>query len=101
MSSARFEGKTIAVLGPRLCSGIRFAVSWVGYSLGGRTMSAYDKKDEMRRGQAVSPAEDMPKQGDHYRCQSCGMEFEVVVSCGCDDPQQVRLECCDRPMARV
>jgi len=64
-------------------------------------MSAHDKKDEMRRGQAVSTTEDMPKQGDHYRCQRCGMEFEVVVSCGCDDPQHVRFECCDRPMARV
>ncbi|HEY2892666.1 MAG TPA: hypothetical protein VGJ16_00585 [Pirellulales bacterium] len=64
-------------------------------------MSTYDEKDEMRRGQAITPAEDMPKQGDHYRCQSCGMEFEVVVACGCDDPQQIRFECCGRPMARI
>jgi hypothetical protein len=49
----------------------------------------------------ITHSDDLPRRGDHYRCQSCGMEFEVTVDCGCANPEHVHFECCDRDMARV
>ena len=42
----------------------------------------------------------VPKKGDVYRCEQCGMEFEVTADCGCDDPTMVSFQCCGREMSR-
>lgn len=43
----------------------------------------------------------MPKKGDAYRCQKCGMELQVTKECGCKDPNRVRLECCGQAMNKA
>ena len=55
---------------------------------------------EPRAADAVEGVE-MPKRGDTFRCEQCGMELEVTVDCECDDPEMVRLECCAQPLTRV
>ncbi len=41
----------------------------------------------------------LPKSGDVFRCESCGMELEIIADCGCDEGP--RLECCGQPMSRA
>jgi len=67
-------------------------------------MARRHKDTELSR-RAVDPMEsemhDMPKKGDMYRCEECGMEMEITVDCHCSDRDAVRLECCGQDMARV
>ena len=41
----------------------------------------------------------VPKNGDVYRCEWCGMELEIIADCGSED--MPHLECCGRPMSRA
>jgi hypothetical protein len=38
---------------------------------------------------------DMPKKRDHYRCQQCGIEIEVMTPSQCEDPANAPAGCCD------
>ena len=40
----------------------------------------------------------LPKAGDVYACEKCGMEMHCHVDCGCDDPKCVNLTCCGQPL---
>jgi hypothetical protein len=42
-----------------------------------------------------------PQEGDRFRCESCGMQIEVTADCDCKDGEQIRLECCGRPLATI
>jgi len=42
---------------------------------------------------------EVPKNGDIYRCEICGMELEIISDCGCGEGPH--LECCGRPMSRT
>ncbi len=57
----------------------------------------------MRRAsdQVQSRESEIPKIGDVYRCEVCGMEMEVAADCNCTDPEMVRLECCGQELVRV
>ena len=57
------------------------------------------KKTETARHSADVVSTALPKQGDSYHCEQCGMELEITQSCGCDDADMVRLECCGQEMA--
>jgi hypothetical protein len=43
---------------------------------------------------------DHPRRGDHYRCDTCGMQIEVKSDCGCHDEAE-HFRCCGRPMNKV
>jgi hypothetical protein len=43
---------------------------------------------------------DLPKIGDCYTCEVCGMKIEVVADCKCDDASCVCFKCCDQEMKR-
>ena len=49
----------------------------------------------------ITEAADRPRRGDHHRCQSRGMEFELITDCGRSDPNHVYFECRGREMTRV
>lgn len=42
----------------------------------------------------------LPKAGDMYRCDACGMEIKLESDCGCDQGQP-RLECCGQSMTKM
>jgi hypothetical protein len=42
----------------------------------------------------------LPKQGEAYRCEVCGMELEITRDCKCEDPAGPRFECCGQQLAR-
>jgi hypothetical protein len=41
---------------------------------------------------------DVPAEGEHFRCQLCGMEIEVIKPCNCEDPSHVHFQCCGQEM---
>lgn len=43
----------------------------------------------------------MPKKGDCYRCEQCGMEIQVTKDCHSDNPNAVMFECCSQLMSKV
>jgi hypothetical protein len=45
-------------------------------------------------------ATDMPRRGNTYRCEQCGMELQVTTDCACSDPEMVRLECCGQDLTK-
>jgi hypothetical protein len=55
-----------------------------------------DKSGQVEKGNA-----EVPKEGDRFRCQTCGMEIEVTTACRCSDPNHVEFQCCGQEMAKV
>lgn len=49
--------------------------------------------------QALSGA--LPKKGEVYRCEQCGMEIQVIKDCKSDNPNAVLFECCTQMMSKV
>lgn len=41
---------------------------------------------------------DIPKTGDLFACDKCGMRLLCINDCGCDDGGCVKLECCGQAM---
>jgi hypothetical protein len=44
------------------------------------------------------------KEGDIYKCNSCGLEFKVVKACSCgseDEACSVQLQCCGKEMEKA
>ena len=44
---------------------------------------------------------ELPKKGDVYRCDVCGMEMKVTSDCHCEDEHGPQLDCCHQPLRRV
>jgi hypothetical protein len=42
-----------------------------------------------------------PKQGDSFRCNSCGMELKVTKDCGCKQGEHVHFHCCNQEMVKI
>lgn len=42
----------------------------------------------------------LPKTGDIYFCELCGLEITVESDCQCDHGE-LRLECCSQPMTKA
>jgi hypothetical protein len=57
--------------------------------------------DTERTERDTDPVAALPKKGEYYRCQQCGMELEITSDCNCQDADMVRLECCGQELARV
>jgi hypothetical protein len=55
---------------------------------------------EQSRGTAEERS-DWPKQGEHYHCDTCGMEIEIMTDCHCQTEDGPHLECCGQELARV
>ena len=43
----------------------------------------------------------LPKKGDHFRCEMCGMDLEVVVDCNTTANEPVSLQCCGQSLTLV
>ncbi len=43
----------------------------------------------------------VPKKGERFHCEQCGMEIQVTKECRCDDPDHIHFECCNQDMQRV
>jgi len=54
--------------------------------------------EKMSQASATRPT---PKKGEHFRCQSCGMEIKVTADCHCPDGEHVQFRCCDQEMTKV
>ena len=42
----------------------------------------------------------LPKTGDVYRCDECGMEVKLESDCHCNEGQPY-FECCGQPLAKT
>ena len=40
---------------------------------------------------------DKPRIGDTLRCETCGMELQVLQSCQCEEGEP-KFECCGEPL---
>lgn len=40
----------------------------------------------------------VPKMGERFRCQQCGMEIQVTNGCKCRDAEHVHFQCCGQEM---
>lgn len=49
-----------------------------------------------------SVGNNLPKKGDSYCCDSCGMELVITVDCGCstDDGECPCFQCCGAEMSK-
>ncbi len=63
--------------------------------------SMTDKMSKSPRGAVKQAGAQMPTEGDHFRCQKCGMEMEITAACNCKDPDHVHFQCCGRDMEKV
>ena len=43
----------------------------------------------------------LPRKGDVFRCEVCGMELNVTVACHCEEPNMVRMSCCGQDLTKV
>ena len=43
----------------------------------------------------------LPRKGDVFRCDTCGMELKVTVACDCEDPDMVHMSCCGQELTAV
>lgn len=44
---------------------------------------------------------DRPQKGEHYRCETCGMEIDVTAECHCESQDGPHFECCGHELAKV
>jgi len=65
-----------------------------------KTQSRPDTERTVRATEDVQAIE-LPKQGEIYRCNECGMELKITSDCHCADPNDVKLECCGKELLRV
>jgi hypothetical protein len=65
------------------------------------TMTDKMSKSSAKPGAAKEHDKSLPQRGEHFRCQTCGMELEVTTSCKCDDPDHVHLVCCGQELNKV
>jgi hypothetical protein len=43
----------------------------------------------------------LPKQGDCFRCEVCGMELQVTVDCNTTAHEPISLQCCGQSLTLV
>jgi hypothetical protein len=43
----------------------------------------------------------VPKKGEKYRCNQCGMEIQITGECGCKNPAHAHFQCCNQEMAKA
>jgi hypothetical protein len=43
----------------------------------------------------------MPKRGESYHCNQCGMEIQVTKECGCKSGDHSHFQCCHEEMAKA
>jgi len=43
---------------------------------------------------------DLPKVGDRFKCETCGMCLVCEADCGCTDLTCVSLQCCGKPLVK-
>jgi hypothetical protein len=43
----------------------------------------------------TEPSHDLPRKGEHYRCQQCGIEIEVTIPSQCENASDAPSDCCD------
>ena len=61
----------------------------------GKTMSGTIQENSPASSGAAKLSHDLPKKGEHYRCQQCGIEIEVTTPSKCEDPANAPAGCCD------
>src|SRR5262245_4240141 len=95
--------------GPCLAPGAPFASQGKGAqpivrSLSHRQEAAHMKTDRVAKQMSKASADPRighPKEGDRFRCESCGMEIKLIADCGCKDGEHVHFECCGKPLTEV
>ena len=43
----------------------------------------------------------MPKKGERFRCEKCGMEVKITADCHCEEPDHVHFHCCGQELQKV
>jgi hypothetical protein len=54
--------------------------------------------EKMPQGKGKTNSQHMPRKGDQYRCERCGMEITVTADCKCKSADHAHLECCEHEM---
>ncbi|CAN5559558.1 hypothetical protein BH10PLA2_BH10PLA2_18120 [soil metagenome] len=50
---------------------------------------------------ATASKTSMPKKGENYHCNQCGMEIHVTKECGCKSGDHAHFQCCNEEMAKA
>jgi hypothetical protein len=48
-----------------------------------------------------APHPERPHKGEHYRCETCGMEIDVTAECQCEAEDGPHFECCGHELVKV
>ena len=43
----------------------------------------------------------LPRKGERFRCQRCGMEIQVTADCRCQDGEHVQFRCCGQDLVKM
>jgi hypothetical protein len=49
----------------------------------------------------AAPHADRPHKGEHFRCETCGMEIDVTAECQCEGEDGPHFECCGHELKKV
>ena len=58
-------------------------------------------KMSMGTAESSSQKTSVPKKGEKYRCDECGMEIQVNKECGCKNPEHAHFQCCNQEMSKT
>jgi hypothetical protein len=58
-------------------------------------MSATVQENNPTNSGGAKVAHDLPKKGDRYRCEPCGIEIELTTPTNCEQPVNASEKCCD------
>jgi hypothetical protein len=50
--------------------------------------------------QAQTQTKSLPRTGDTFRCDQCGMELALTKDCKCEEGEP-HFECCGKPLTAV
>ena len=50
---------------------------------------------------AVDEGVGIPKAGEKFRCDVCGMELKITQDCRCEEDDMVHFHCCGKEMVKA
>ena len=64
-------------------------------------MAQSQKQSDKGNPTAMQGDRSRPQKGEHYRCETCGMEVQVNKECHCSEPTKVHFQCCGKELQRT
>ncbi len=60
-----------------------------------------EKMSEASEKVMVDKGVGIPKKGERFRCDKCGMELQVTADCRCRDESMVHFHCCGQELRKT